>query len=60
MTALLTDKADGSVVLVELSDGYFRECNNQRLSSSGMLYAVLKNNLGDEAISLQSVYDDNH
>ena len=31
----MTDEADSSVVLAELQDALFRECNNQRLSPWG-------------------------
>ena len=33
--ARMTDEADRSVVLAELQDALFRECNNQRLSPWG-------------------------
>ena len=33
--ARMTDEADSSVVLAELQDALFRECNNQRLSPWG-------------------------
>ena len=39
--ARMTDKADGSVVLVELQVALLRNCNNQRLSPWGRSFSFM-------------------